>query len=336
VQFSARVHYDIPSATHIYSNMTEKRELKLIKTLWGIEEPISLSLLTSIRKEGYHGIEVIRLAWLFDKELLVNSLNESGLAVVCQIHTAGGYLENGDYIYCGAYDVKAHEEDFQKQLRECQELIGLVKQGGFINVHAGLDAWSKEQAVEFLEFCLKEIEQTADITVTFETHRQRLFGSPFQTRELLLSPSLANLKLNTDLSHWYCACERVFNPAEDRDKNWWPELVALIASRCEYIHARFGWAQGPQMADPSAKECEADRKLQVQVWKTLVEAQLQRDPPTAAHCNHIYASPEFGPTPYMPVKPHTQEPVASLPDAVCYTKIVIEELFKSIHVPVLK
>eukprot|EP00980_Cylindrotheca_fusiformis_P016161 scaffold4805_cov136-Cylindrotheca_fusiformis.AAC.16 len=314
--------------------MSKSRELKLIKTLWGIEEPISAGLLTNIRKEGYHGIEVIRLAWLFDKDLLVNSLNDSGLSVVCQIHTAGGFLKDGEYVYCGAYDVESHKNDFQKQLDECQELIGEVQHGGFINVHAGLDAWPKEQAVAFLEFCLAEIQKTSPtISVTFETHRQRLFGNPFQTRDLLSSsPSLAELKLNADLSHWYCACERVFNPDEDRDKNWWPELVSLIAPRCDYIHARFGWAQGPQMADPSAKEFEGDRKLQVQIWRILMAAQFQRDQPASAHGNpSIYASPEYGPPPYMPVKPHSQEPVASLPEAVSYTKLVLENLFKEVQ-----
>lgn len=307
--------------------MTEKGELRLIKTLWGIDDPLSPELLKSIKEEGYHGIEVIRLAWLFDKELLVQSLNEAELSVVCQIHTSGGYLIDNEYIYCGAYDVAVHQEDFKTQLVECKHLIGMVDKGGFINVHAGVDAWSKTEALEFLEYCLNEIEQTVpETTVTFETHRQRLFGSPFQTRELLSSPSLAKLKLNADLSHWYCACERVFNPKEDRDKTWWPDLVKAMAGHCEYIHARLGWAQGPQMADPSAPECDAERNLQVEVWKQLIRAQLGRDAPTVS----IYCSPEYGPPPYLPVKPHSQEPVASLPDAVAYTKKLLEDLFATL------
>lgn len=228
-----------------------KKELKLIKTLWGIDEPLSPDLCHSIKREGYHGVEVIRLVWLFDEDLLLRSLNEAELAVVCQVHTTGGYLleETGEYIYCGSYDVEIHKKDFQKQLRECTELIHSVNAGGFVNVHAGVDAWSNEEALDFLDFCLAEIEKVApNIAVTFETHRQRLFGSPFQTRSLLSSSSLSNsrLRLNADLSHWFCACERVFNSKDDRDK-WWPDLLSAVSKRCEYIHARFGWAQGPQM-----------------------------------------------------------------------------------------
>lgn len=307
------------------------KKLRLVKTLWGIDDPISPELFKSIKKEGYHGVEVIRLTWSDEsnRDVLVDSLNAADLGCVTQIHTAGGYIDNGAYIYCGAYDVKAHQEDFQKQLREVKDLLGRVKRGGFVNVHAGLDAWSNDEIVQFLEFCFQEIEQIApDITVVFETHRQRIFGSPFQTRELLALPSLSEskyLKINADLSHWYCACERVFNPAEeDRDK-WWPGVLQSVASRCVYIHARFGWAQGPQMADPSAPECEKERNLQISIWKELVKGQLQKAK------GEIFVSPEYGPAPYMPWKPHTQEPVSSLPAAVSYTKKVIEELVKSIE-----
>jgi hypothetical protein len=45
---------------------------------------------------------------------------------------------------------------------------------------------------------------------------------------------------------------------------------------------------------------------------------------------NIFISPEYGPAPYMAVRPHMHEPVASLPEAVSYTKEVIEALFESI------
>jgi hypothetical protein len=318
----------------------KKMELKLIKTLWGIDEPISTKLFNSIKEEGYHGVEVIRLAWDGEnnRDLLTSSLNEAGLACVCQIHTAGGYIndDNGEYVYCGAYDVEVHQEDFKKQLQECKELLTLVQNGGFINVHAGVDAWSNDEVIQFLTFCFNEIEQTTCITVTFETHRQRIFGSPFQTRDILSIPSIAQskyLKLNADLSHWYCSCERVFNSNDDERDKWWPKVLTLVSKRCEYIHARFGFAQGPQMSDPSAVECDTDRKLQIEVWQLLMKEQKKKrllSSSTTTTGGIIFVSPEYGPAPYMPSKPHTLEPVASLPKAVWFTKMVIEEIFKSI------
>jgi hypothetical protein len=271
-------------------------------------------------------------------------------------------------MYCGAYSVEAHKADFRKQLRECIELLQQVQQGGLINVHAGVDAWSDDEACDFLEFCLSELAQVAvvapsftstltstststtssSIPVTFETHRQRLFGNPFQTQRLLSLPSLSKIRLNADLSHWYCACERVFDETEERDAHWWPTMVrSILATKCDYIHARFGWAQGPQMADPSAVECEWERLLQINVWRVLLQQQIKVKGSSGVsdaggdggggaggrhrQCNNdVFVCPEYGPVPYMAVMPHTQKSVASLPDAVAYTKNIIEELFESI------
>ena len=304
---------------YLYSTMPS---LRLIKTLWGIEEPIGKTLFDSIRQEGYHGVEVIRLAWMDEKsaEALVKSLNDAKLSVVCQIHTAGGFLRQGEYVYCDEFNVESHVASFAEQLSECQDLILKVHAGGFVNVHAGVDAWTQSEALSFLRACM-DLMETVDFPVTFETHRQRLFCNPFQTRELLQIESLHSLRLNADLSHWYCACERVFDPSTGRDAKWWPEVVQLLERHVAYIHARFGWAQGPQIADPSDPACETEKTLQMQVWHQLLEAMQKRD---GGDC---FVCPEYGPPPYLPVMPHTQEPVASLAHAVSFTKGYIEGLF---------
>ena len=367
---------------------TTTTELKLIKTLWGIDEPISVELFQSIQHEGYHGIECIRVgAWSSKKEQdrLVHALNTTGLAVVCQLHTAGGYLEDAKYVYCGAYDRKVHEQNFTTQLHDCIALIRRVETpGSFINVHAGVDAWPHTDMIDFLTYCFQDIatyccskatstgrkpttstttgtavdtnkdedeeediedEQEDDnsIMVTFETHRQRIFCNPFQTQQLLSVPAIRQskyMKFNADLSHWYVACERVFDAHstfDQRDRIWWPQLLAELSQRCEYIHARFGFAQGPQLADPSAVECQPERSLQIQVWKELLQEQLKRKkqkPSTTttstSSTTMLFVSPEYGPAPYLPSRPHTQVPVASLSDAVAYTKQILEELFDSL------
>ena len=301
--------------------------LKLIKTLWGIDEPISPSLFESIRQEGYHGVEVIRLAWQDDTAAttLVQALNAAKLSVVCQVHTTGGFLRGGsgndvpEYVYCDDYDVANHVISFQQQLRECQDLILRVTAGGFINVHAGVDAWTHEEAVTFLSACLQEMEDSPfdDVPVVFETHRQRLFGNPFQTRDLLQDERLRKLQLNADLSHWYCACERVFDATQKRDATWWPALLTQLQGRVQYIHARFGWAQGPQIANPAAEANETDRALQLQVWQQLLTAIKEAG-------KDCWVCPEYGPAPYLPDSPDA----VALPEAVLYTKEYIEGIFE--------
>jgi hypothetical protein len=135
-------------------------KLRFIKTLWGIEEPISSSLFQSIKAEGYDGVEVIRLAWALSddsREKLIDSANAAGLAIVCQMHTCGGYLDQDndyEYAYCDSFAVSNHKRDFALQLQQCVEILGQVNAGGFVNVHAGVDAWTLEQAVDFLTFAL--------------------------------------------------------------------------------------------------------------------------------------------------------------------------------------
>lgn len=324
--------------------------------MWGIDDPASTELFHSIKSEGYHGVEIIRLAWKDNdnnSDTSINSplaemLNDAGLSVVCQIHTAGGYIssKSGDYVYCGAYDVDTHMTSFKEQLLECKSFISLIHAGGFVNVHGGVDAWPINEAMDFLTAALHYIEDLLlPFQVTFETHRQRLFGSPFQTREIL-SQHIGlsqQLRLNADLSHWYCACERVFDPIEPRDECWWPQLLEQLSLHCTYIHARLGWAQGPQMSDPSAPEFEHDRILQINTWKRLLKSmkknrhllQQQQKRQGSGNTSHAiiecYMSPEYGPMPYSPVMPHTQTPVASLPRAVEYTKALLINLFDEVE-----
>ena len=85
-------------------------KVKLVKTLWGVDEPISSSLFESILAEGYAGVEVIALAYSSQsaEEVLVEAANTAGLTVIFQIHTSGGYIDsaNGEYVYIDSYDVQ--------------------------------------------------------------------------------------------------------------------------------------------------------------------------------------------------------------------------------------
>ena len=188
-----------------------------------MEEPISPALFRSIASEGYSGVEVIALAWNTDEaqRILVQSANEASLAVVCQIHTSGGYLSDatGEYVYVGSARCDDHITDLEQQVAACCNLLGQVQNDGFINVHAGVDAWTMEESIQFLTFA-SHLAAKSPFKVVIETHRQRLFGSPFATRDILSRPEIAQLKglrLNADLSHWFVACERVFDPSEARD-----------------------------------------------------------------------------------------------------------------------
>ena len=87
-----------------------------------------------------------------------------------------------------------------------------------------------------------------------------------------------------------CVCERLLDGCEP--------IIEQAARHCLHVHARVGYAEGPQVPDPRAAEWAGDLGAHEQWWSTVWDAQ------------------EFGPPPYLHTLPHTNVPVADLGD-VC-------------------
>lgn len=82
------------------------QELKLAKTLWGVDESNDTSqwdaLFARIKAEGFSAIEAAAPFWRKDTKLMQSLLEKHGLGLICQIHTTGGDIDakTGEYIYC--------------------------------------------------------------------------------------------------------------------------------------------------------------------------------------------------------------------------------------------
>lgn len=182
-------------------------------------------------------------------------------------------------------------ESFRRQVSSAMVLDPVI-----INVHSGHDAWDVDTAVGYFTQVLaieKELTATSSTTIVHETHRQRQLHSPFQAAALFSRPEMQNLKINADLSHWVCLCERVFQLDGARDP-WWPILLSKLAERCRFIHARIGHAEGPQVFDPRREDLfkpEVDSHLTW--WETIWNEQRSRGSVA------IYVEPEHGPEPYQ-------------------------------------
>jgi hypothetical protein len=284
--------------------------LRLAKTLWGVPEATDPSkwdaLFARIKAEGFEAIEANRMTWNLDKDKFCSLLQAHGLNLICQIHTTGGEMKDGVYQYCTSNKLHDHLASFVKLASEC---AGLPLKPVLINSHSGHDSWgSGEKAVAFLKQALK-MEAALGVPVVHETHRQRLFYSPYTTAELLDNPELASLKINADLSHWCCVCEHVFDASDPRD-DWWPEVLAKVAKHCEFIHCRVGHAEGPQVPEPDAPEYKSEVEAHCSWWREIWSAQAAR----AAADGTLWAEPEFGPSPYLQTLPYTRAPVADLWD----------------------
>lgn len=258
-------------------------KLALVRHLWGVDQTPGLDqYLPRWRKVGYEAIEV---SWRFvaDRPAFFRLLKRNSLGWVPQAYTnnfkAGG-------------SVREHLVSLEEQIREC-----LKHQPLFFNVHSGSDAWSLAEASDFYGAAL-ELERRIGIPIAHETHRQRYFGNPWTTRDVL--KQFPALKLTCDFSHWVCVAERLLEDCGP--------IIQLAAQHCHHLHARVGHEEGPQISDPRAPEWARHLAAHEKWWDQIWAAQKKRGVKTS------YLTPEFGPAPYMPLLPFTQAPVADLAD----------------------
>lgn len=281
--------------------------------------------LQRISQEGYEAVEAIPLTYQSDPlhflsllskhsethphtppyppSSLTTSLPTIDLKLIIQIHTCGGYLSSaGEYVYCSSDEVTDHVTSFHNQVISALEMKPIL-----INCHSGVDSWNEDQALSYFQqvlsledhlLLLTEVTppEIHKIPIVHETHRQRLLYNPFQTRALLSHSSLKNLKINADLSHWVCVCERIFVESNDR---WWPNLLNLIASHCHFIHARVGYAEGPQVPDPRSEVWRQEVESHLVWWEKIWSTYFEKSQSKKEEEQVFIIEPEHGPAPYQ-------------------------------------
>jgi len=275
-------------------------QLRLIRTMWGIldfqKHDIASwePLFVKLKGMGYAGIEYCVgpfNCFASDKEQAKRLLAKHGLVSVCQIHTCGYPI--------ASFNVDAHVRSFLELSAEAVEMGAVL-----VNLHSGCDAWSANDAAAFFERMAEVEKQRAfPFPIVHETHRRRALYGPWAARDAIAR--VPSIQLNADLSHWVCVCERLLDDPCDADWGW-PALLQALAQRVRLIHARVGYAHGPQVPDPSAPEYANEWRAHVAWWSELARGAAAR------HLEHLYVEPEFGPPPYLHTLPHTNVPVADL------------------------
>lgn len=195
----------------------------------------------------------------------------------------------GSYAPASSVSVESHFQDFRSQLSRAVEGNAL-----FCSCLVGSDSWPLAIAVEFFARAL-EFGKNAGIELSFETHRSRPTFHPWLTLELLRA--LPELRLTCDFSHWCVVCERL--PDDE-------SVLALAISRARHVHARVGYAQGPQVPDPRAPEYEAELLAHEAWWRRIARAAAERGQAL------LTVTPEFGPDGYLQQAPFSKRPVADL------------------------
>ena len=265
--------------------MNSDMKLKLVRHLWGVDQTHGLQhYLPRWREVGYEALEV-SIRYVLDRQMFLRFLKENHLQWVPQVFSrdfdAGG-------------SVREHLDSLRLQMEECLDHAPL-----FFNAHSGYDNWSPAEAEDFYGQVLA-LEKQMGVPISHETHRQRYFGTPWQTRHIL--SKFPELRVTCDFSHWVCVCERLLPDLG--------ETIALAAQHCHHLHARVGYEEGPQVPDPAAPEYAAHLKAHEGWWGMIWQSQRERGLAEST------LTPEFGPPPYLHTLPHTKVPVADLA-AVC-------------------
>ncbi len=162
-----------------------------------------------------------------------------------------------------------------------------------INMHTGRDYYPFQDNLRLFQRAA-EVAQRAGVPIVHETHRGRaLFSAPATAQFLTALP---DLRIAADFSHWM-----VVHESDLCDQ---PQALALAVSRADHVHARVGFAEGPQVPHPLAPEWGRTLDRHVGLWRQVLAARR------AEGLDELIVTPEFGPAPYMPTLPFTAQPVA--------------------------
>lgn len=165
-----------------------------------------------------------------------------------------------------------------------------------ITVHGGKDDFTPSEAVRFYR-AAAVVEREQGVPLAHETHRGRILFTPWATGAVLRA--VPEIRLCADFSHWCCVTESLleWHPPADLD---------LAITRTLHIHARVGYAEGPQVPDPRAPEWADALAKHEAWWKRMVAARKK------AGAKFATVTPEFGPPDYLHTLPYTRQPVADL------------------------
>jgi sugar phosphate isomerase/epimerase len=270
--------------------------LKLIfgKSKWEMWDDPLEAFLARVQASGFEATEIY-----------LGSLHESS-GDIARLHATYGLHLIGQILTQG----QSYEEHIQSL--ESQFEFAAQCDVAFINSHMGRDIYEFEQNVQIFERAV-QLSQNSGIPILIETHRGRPTYSAIETRKYL--EALPELRLTADFSHWMVVHE---SDLADQRVN-----VELAIRRAGYIHARVGYAEGPQIPDPRAPEWEYSVTRHLQLWQEIIN-QHQRDAKET-----LYITPEFGPPAYMHTAPFTNQPVGDVWEQNVYMKDLLASRLKA-------
>lgn len=250
---------------------------------WGSAHLSAKDFISKLSEQGYQGVEI---NFASDK-----AFNQSFMAEIDKIRA-----ENADFVLIPQHILSPQNETIEAFIARIKklfvELAALEPQ--FINSHTGKDYFSFDDNCRILEAYSNLSEQTG-VPVYHEIHRGRFsFHAPTLVPYLEKFPQLA---LVGDYSHFCVVSESLLEGQE--------AFIAQIVPHIKHLHARIGSEQASQVSDPAAPEWQNHLQRYLGWWQQILDYQKNSE------ATRFTITPEFGPAPYMPALPFTQQAIGN-------------------------
>ena len=273
-------------------------EIKYLSTYWGSEGLCAKAFLDKVLSHGFDGVEIN----FPDEQQFIDEFMSELERIRKTSHPEFIFIAQ-QVLSNEKETVAAYSERLTKRLNF---LVGLNPNA--INSHTGKDFFEFEENCTIIEK-VEELGRAAGIPIWHEIHRGRF---SFHLRTLLDYLNIfPNLKLIADLSHFCVVSESDLSDQQ--------ELLTRIYPNIQHIHARVGFEQSPQVNHPFAPEWNKHLDRYTTWWKEIIQFHSQNG------AAHFTITPEFGPFPYMPQAPFTQQPLADQWEVNRLMKIYLED-----------
>lgn len=249
-----------------------------------------------VKAAGYDGVETDIPVSGKDRDIVLNALAKEGLQLIAQ------HWETVEP------DFERHLDDYRQRLDNMA-----IAKPILINSQTGKDYYSFEQNTKLIE-AAAQLTASAGIDVYHETHRGKFSFAAHVTADYLRK--LPGLMLTLDISHWAAVAETLLYDQQ--------EAVELAISRTRHFHARIGHAQGAQVNDPRAPEWREAVEMHLRCWDKVYSMNKN------AGREFLTFTAEFGPAPYMPLLPFTQQPVADQWEINAYMNDMLKSRYRDI------
>jgi sugar phosphate isomerase/epimerase len=252
-------------------------KIHFVRGMWGMEEGSLEANLKKISEGGFDMVEMGAPGKPEGRLELKELLKKYGLGFIGQQ-------------WSGGKNVNEHLDSLEKQYRNNVEMEALL-----VNSHSGKDIFTKEENLKVVRRAF-ELEKELGVKLVHEIHRGRMTFCSNTTMELM--DAEPNIAFTADFSHWCCVHESLLADQQDR--------VDRAIQNSYHLHARVGDFEGPQVTHPFAPENKKALDAHLAWWDRIVDLRRKEGAKQLTIC------PEFGPGPYMPTLPFTNQPVVDL------------------------